>query len=175
MLIDLSEILSTEGLTKSVEVHVDFDSFQFKGMDYRVGQADDFQLNLSNDGKNRVKVTGSTDVVMELVCDRCLEDVEVKVILDFKHKIDTESDAYDQSEDLDENNYIDGYSLDVEQLVYNELLVGWPTKILCSEDCKGICNVCGQNLNKGTCNCEDTGLDPRMSVIRDVFKNFKEV
>ena len=105
----------------------------------------------------------------------CLEDVEVKVTLDFKHKIDTESDAYDQSEDLDENNYIDGYSLDVEQLVYNELLVGWPTKILCSEDCKGICNVCGQNLNKGTCNCEDTGLDPRMSVIRDVFKNFKEV
>ena len=62
MLIDLSEILSTEGLTKSVEVHVDFDSFQFKGMDYRIGQADDFQLNLSNDGKNRVKVTGSTDV-----------------------------------------------------------------------------------------------------------------
>ena len=56
MLIDLSEILSTEGLTKSVEVHVDFDSFQFKGMDYRIGQADDFQLNLSNDGKNRVKV-----------------------------------------------------------------------------------------------------------------------
>ena len=32
MLIDLSEILSTEGLTKSVEVHVDFDNFQFKGM-----------------------------------------------------------------------------------------------------------------------------------------------
>ena len=113
--------------------------------------------------------------VVMVPCDRCLEDVEVKVTLDFKHKIDTESDAYDQSEDLDENNYIDGYSLDVEQLVYNELLVGWPTKILCSEDCKGICNVCGQNLNKGTCNCEDTGLDPRMSVIRDVFKNFKEV
>lgn len=46
MLIDLSEILSTEGLTKSVEVHVGFDSFQFKGMDYRIGQADDFQLDL---------------------------------------------------------------------------------------------------------------------------------
>ena len=108
-------------------------------------------------------------------CDRCLDDVEVKVELEFEHKITTDTEAEDQSEELDENNYIDGYSLDVEQLVYNELLVGWPTKILCSEDCKGICNVCGQNLNKGTCNCEDTGLDPRMSVIRDVFKNFKEV
>ena len=35
--------------------------------------------------------------------------------------------------------------------------------------------LCGQNLNEGTCDCEDTGLDPRMSVIRDLFKNFKEV
>ena len=56
-----------------------------------------------------------------------------------------------------------------------EILIGWPTKVLCSEDCKGICNVCGQNLNMGTCNCEDTALDPRMSVVRDLFKNFKEV
>ena len=79
------------------------------------------------------------------------------------------------SDEFDESNYIDGYTLDVDKLVYNEVLIGWPTKILCSEDCKGICNVCGQNLNLGTCDCEDTSLDPRMSVIRDVFKNFKEV
>ena len=77
--------------------------------------------------------------------------------------------------ELDEKNYIDGYNLDVDKLLYNEILIGWPMKVLCSEDCKGICNTCGQNLNKGTCNCEDTSLDPRMSVIRDVFKNFKEV
>ena len=81
----------------------------------------------------------------------------------------------EQSEELDETNYIDGYELDVEQLLCNEVLIGWPTKILCSNDCKGICNVCGQNLNQGACGCEDTSLDPRMSVIRDVFKNFKEV
>ena len=74
-----------------------------------------------------------------------------------------------------QKNYIDGYNLDVDKLIYNEILIGWPMKILCREDCKGICNMCGQNLNKGTCDCEDTSLDPRMSVIRDVFKNFKEV
>ena len=70
---------------------------------------------------------------------------------------------------------IDGYYLDVDKMLYNEILIGWPMKVLCSEDCKGICNVCGQNLNKGTCDCEDTSLDPRMSVVRDLFKNFKEV
>ena len=81
----------------------------------------------------------------------------------------------EQAMELDEKNYIDGYNLDVDKLLYNEILIGWPMKILCREDCKGICNMCGQNLNKGTCDCEDTSLDPRMSVIRDVFKNFKEV
>ena len=126
-------------------------------------------------GDRKLEVTGKAEITSVASCDRCLEDVEVKVTLDFKHKIDTESDAYDQSEDLDENNYIDGYSLDVEQLVYNELLVGWPTKILCSEDCKGICNVCGQTPNTGTSNSKGFVRYPRMSVIRDVFKNFKEV
>ena len=84
------------------------------------------------------------------------------------------SDA-DLGEGLDESNFISGYHLDVDKMLYNEILIGWPTKVLCSEDCKGICNVCGQNLNMGTCNCEDTALDPRMSVVRDLFKNFKEV
>ena len=88
---------------------------------------------------------------------------------------DTDMDCADDDDDSDEANYIDGYHLDVEQLLYNEILVGWPTKVLCSEDCKGICSVCGQNLNEGTCDCEDTSLDPRMSVIRDLYKNFKEV
>ena len=37
------------------------------------------------------------------------------------------------------------------------------------------CSICGQNLNQGSCDCEDTSLDPRMSVIRDLYKNFKEV
>ena len=110
-------------------------------------------------------------------CDRCLEPVATVFDLNIsritKGNVTDESEV--ESEDLDEANYIDGYTLDVDQLVGSEILIGWPTKILCSEDCKGICNVCGQNLNQGTCNCEDTSLDPRMSVIRDVFKNFKEV
>ena len=113
----------------------------------------------------------------EIPCDRCLEPVATVFDLNIsritKGNVTDESEV--ESEDLDEANYIDGYTLDVDQLISSEILIGWPTKILCSEDCKGICNVCGQNLNQGTCNCEDTSLDPRMSVIRDVFKNFKEV
>ena len=175
MQIHLSDISSSEGKSQHYSVAFEMDTITFQQGTFPVLAKEPVELTITNTGDRVLELEGSGLVTVGIPCDRCLEDVEVKVTLEIKHKIDTESDAYDQSEDLDENNYIDGYSLDVEQLVYNELLVGWPTKILCSEDCKGICNVCGQNLNKGTCNCEDTGLDPRMSVIRDVFKNFKEV
>ena len=114
-------------------------------------------------------------MVLEIPCDRCLEAVPTEFILEFTKNVDLDESSEEQAMELDEKNYIDGYNLDVDKLLYNEILIGWPMKILCREDCKGICNMCGQNLNKGTCDCEDTSLDPRMSVIRDVFKNFKEV
>ena len=47
-------------------------------------------------------------------------------------------------------------------------------KVLCRENCKGICNRCGANLNLGSCKCDDAELDPRMSKILDIFNQFKE-
>ena len=43
------------------------------------------------------------------------------------------------------------------------------------DDCKGICSRCGANLNIQTCDCDTTGLDPRMAAIKDIFSKFKEV
>ena len=78
-------------------------------------------------------------------------------------------------EQLDENNYIAGYELDVDALIADEMVLQWPMKILCKEDCKGICKVCGTNLNKSTCDCDQTVPDPRMAVFSDIFNQFKEV
>ena len=67
------------------------------------------------------------------------------------------------------------YCLDVDRLIASELMVNLPMKVLCREDCKGICRKCGKNLNEGACGCDDSVPDPRMSVIQDIFKQFKEV
>ena len=77
--------------------------------------------------------------------------------------------------ELDEQPFLNGYNLDVDQLVCNELLLSLPMKVLCREDCKGICNRCGANLNIETCDCDTRALDPRMSVIQDIFNQYKEV
>ena len=80
----------------------------------------------------------------------------------------------DKSPDSDAP-YMEGYHLNVDELINNEILLNWPVKILCREDCKGICPVCGSNLNKGECGCDAFVPDPRMAAIGDIFNANKEV
>ena len=174
MFINLSDVLS--------ELHKPIDKVvpvEMTDIDIALGlmpviEKEDAHIVVKHVKQKELTIDGACRLVLEIPCDRCLEPVATEFDLKFSKNIDLAADD-NQIDELDEKNYIDGYNLDVDKLLYNEMLIGWPMKILCSEDCKGICNTCGQNLNKGTCNCEDTSLDPRMSVIRDVFKNFKEV
>ena len=177
MLLDLSNVLSEQHKSVDEIVSVSFDEFRLRGKCYPILSKEDAHIQVEYVGNQKLKVSGTSKLTIGIPCDRCLEEVPVDFNMDFVRDVETKEAevASDEADQLDENNYIDGYHLDVEKLLYNEILVGWPMKVLCSEDCKGICSVCGQNLNEGTCSCEDTGLDPRMSVIRDVFKNFKEV
>lgn len=176
MILDLSRVLSEQHEPIEQSVPIEANVFRCEMGSFDLVRKSPLSLSIVYAGDKKLEIRGRGEVTAVIPCDRCLADVQVEIPLDFHKKASVDPEgAADETEELDEANYIDGYSFDVEQLIYNELLVGWPTKILCSEDCKGICSVCGQNLNEGTCDCEDTGLDPRMSVIRDVFKNFKEV
>ncbi len=175
MLIDLSDVLSEHHKTIEKDVPVEMTAFQTSFGCFPVIEKQDAHIVVEHVKQRELLITGEADLVLEVPCDRCLEPVKVPCELRFTKNVDLQESEDAQADKLDEKNYIDGYYLDVDRLLYNEILIGWPMKILCDEDCKGICNVCGQNLNQGSCDCEDTSLDPRMSVIRDVFKNFKEV
>ena len=172
MFIDLSDVLSEHHKMIDETVSIEMTEFQFALGSMPIIEKGPVHIVVKHVKQRELTIDGECRLVLEIPCDRCLESVPVEFELNFTKNIDLDDEQIDE---LDEKNYIDGYHLDVDKLLYNEILIGWPMKILCSETCKGICNTCGQNLNKGTCNCEDTSLDPRMSVIRDVFKNFKEV
>lgn len=175
MLINLSDVLSEPHKTIEDNVVPEMKQVSIGGRTFPVDRISPLYIRIEYAGDKKLHITGGSSLTVIIPCDRCLEDVAVDLDLEIEKNVNTDMDCADDDDDSDEANYIDGYHLDVEQLLYNEILVGWPTKVLCSEDCKGICSVCGQNLNEGTCDCEDTSLDPRMSVIRDLYKNFKEV
>ena len=87
----------------------------------------------------------------------------------------SDSDGNSDRIEVDEQDFMDGTMLDVDKLVYPEVLINLPAKILCKPDCLGLCPVCGANLNQGECGCDRSSPDPRMSVIQDIFNNRKEV
>ena len=183
MLIDLSEVLSEQHKTLDVTVPCTMDTFRGEAGAYPLKPQEDVHLTAEYRGKGWVMISGTCRLTVIIPCDRCLTEVPVEFDLKFTENVQLRESKPEpcpeedggKAEEYEEADYIDGYHLDVDKLLYNEILIGWPMKVLCREDCKGICSVCGQNQNEGTCDCEETGLDPRMSVIRDVFKNFKEV
>ena len=172
MLINLSDVLSEHHKTIEQDCPIEMEKFESDLGVFPITEKEIFHIVIKHTKGRELLIRGTAKLTIVIPCDRCLTDVPTEFGLDFEKVVDLSDE---QKDELDEKNYIDGYHLDVDKLLYNEILIGWPMKILCSDDCKGICNVCGQNLNEGTCDCEDTSLDPRMSVIRDVFKNFKEV
>lgn len=175
MLINLSEIMSIPGNNVRKDMPLGLDTFSFRGAEYIFAHKEPVTLSIVNMGNRKVSIEASTKLALSIPCSRCLEEVIAPLDIHMFKEVDFRSTEEERIKDLDELNYISGYNLDVDLLVYDEILIGFPLKVLCKENCNGICNVCGTNLNEGTCDCESTGTDPRMSVIRDIFTNFKEV
>ena len=175
MLLDLSELLSGNCRLKEFDATLSMNEFDSSLGSYQIEEKPDFTIKISTTGNRKFLVTASGYVVMDIPCGRCLTDVSTKVPFEIERELDFTEDAEETDERLEEMTYIDGYHLDVDKLVYSELLLNIPLRVLCSEDCKGLCFKCGADLNKGECGCDIEQLDPRISVIQDIFKNFKEV
>lgn len=175
MLINLSDTLSDQHRTVEETVPLTMDTIRLKAGEYPVIAGGPVHVRAEHIRGKELLIHADARLVAVIPCDRCLEEVRYEFVLDCTKHVDVGLSDAELTEELDESNFIDGYDLDVDKLLYNEILSEWPEKVLCREDCKGLCRVCGRNLNTGSCSCEEPGLDPRMSVVRDLFQNFKEV
>lgn len=175
MLIHLFEILSQEGKTVQETVEFSSDRICFQLGEFKIRSKQPVELTIVNTGHKVLEIKGKTSMKVEIPCDRCLEKVLVEIPLSFSRKVDMKLTEEERVRELDESSYLIGTDLDVDRLVYLEVLMSWPLKVLCKQDCKGICSQCGKNLNEGPCDCKDEPKDPRMAAISDIFRNFKEV
>lgn len=175
MLINLTELFTREGKTNDYAVELDCREFQIPQGICPVSDSKPVTFYIENVGDRTLVLSGEAEFTLMIPCDRCLEPVEVAFQLSIERTLDMNLTDEERIANLDEQPYLQGYNLDVDQLVRDELLLNLPMKVLCDEDCKGICNRCGANLNHETCDCDRSSLDPRMSVIQDIFKQFKEV
>lgn len=171
MLIDLRALLSGTQEEQSISVPLEMDVFKTAYAAYDIADKQPVALLLEKTGRNKLSVKGRGLVTLDIPCDRCLESVLTSI----PFEIDRQFDLDAVQEEAEEKDYIDGYNLDVDKLVFGEILLSIPGKTLCRADCKGLCPKCGANLNRAECGCDRTSLDPRMSVFKDILNNFKEV
>ncbi len=111
-----------------------------------------------------ITLTAEASVSYKTHCARCLADVEdtvrflcEKTVADEKGLLrleNTENDDYVQ---------IKGGKLDLDVPICDEILLGFPMRILCSDDCKGLCAGCGADLNREACRCTKKEVDPRLA------------
>ena len=173
MKVELADIISCENKEVSKQVEIELMSFNSRLGEFPIVKKAPFVLSFTNEENKRLFIRGEAEVAIAIPCDRCLNDVD----REFQILIDKELDLTNQDEEkrMDETDYMIGTSLDVDKLIFGEILVNWPMKVLCKEDCKGICKRCGANLNITECQCQKTEPDPRMAAIQDIFNKFKEV
>ena len=174
MLVNLSDVLTSEGKTEELSADLEMTSFKSRLGEFLITEKSPVAFTFTNIGVVKAKVEGSTELKFDTRCDRCLGEVPVTLTLEFDAVVTSPGTATEDEED-DELNFMEGYQLDVEAFVYDEIIVNWPVKILCREDCKGVCPVCGQNLNERECGCDTFVPDPRMAAIKDIFNANKEV
>ena len=175
MQIHLSDIADSEGKKIQITSELELEKINFQLGEFPILQKSPVELTIINTGDRVLELEGQGNVTVGIPCDRCLEEVSVEIPYSIERKLDMKQSDSDRVKNLDENDYLTGMDLDVDRLVYLEVLMSWPLKVLCREDCKGICSRCGKNLNKGSCGCAEEPKDPRMAAISDIFSKFKEV
>ena len=177
MMLNLYDVLSVVGKETTAKVEIAQLKTCFRGENIVVACQEPFEVVMSHVSKDVVSISFETQVDVVRTCSRCLEDVKCTHTLSVFRNINVaKKEAYiDDASEADEISYIEDCNLDIDMLVLDELYTILTMNVVCKEDCKGICKVCGTNLNESTCNCDQTVPDPRMAVFSDIFNQFKEV
>ncbi len=175
MLISLSEIMSTKDKVEHIIAPIEMEEFIYEGTSCKIARKEPVKLTICNLGDRKVLIEGTARLSIIIFCARCLKELHYPMEISISKEMDFKLTQEERVEELDEANYIIGFNLDVDILIRDEIIIGFPMRLLCSDECKGICMHCGTNLNESSCDCDNTVLDPRMSAIRDIFNNFKEV
>jgi uncharacterized protein len=130
-------------------------------------------LSFDVDGQDtgRYRVAGHLSGEIELSCSRCLEPFTQAVKADFDLRyVPRVENAGDGEQEVDEDDLSTAFyaddQIDLGQLIMEQFHLALPMKPLCAEACRGLCPLCGTNLNTGSCGCKQEWIDPRLEALK---------
>ncbi len=165
MVIDLKRIFANDNASLPIDYELDLSSIEFSGY-----------FPLKNPVSAKGCISNRASVVLldleisyfyEAPCDRCGEVVSNPHTFSVNKVLATSIEG----EESDTIITVPDMSFDIDEFIYSEVVLDAPSKHLCSENCKGVCAVCGKNLNSGECQCDKKEVDPRLSKLLDLLNN----
>lgn len=111
--------------------------------------------------KGSYRISGEGTATLFIPCARCLSPVKTDVSFDFSYDCSRESGTDEDGEQLP--FLLDEETIDTDLLISSELTQAMPMRVLCREDCKGVCPLCGKDLNEGNCMCGERSAPTRLA------------
>ncbi len=162
MIISLSDLANSKAFKKEIHMCYEREPIYFEGdkIEFVEPICAHGTLSLIEDVL-QLKLKVSTEV--RIPCSRCLEF--------FNYPLEFHMDERISNEDVEDDEVlvVNGDNLDITEMLENSIIMELPTKKLCNEDCKGLCQQCGINLNKSSCKCDNFNVDPRLAKLKDMF------
>ena len=165
MLLDLGQIIDRPGESLPFSVSVDLS-------DLRYGICNPVSEPVKAEGLVRntagvLMMKGSIDTCIHGICDRCAREFDREIHFPIDVVLVTELQS---EENEDEWVFpLEGDSADLDDIVRTVFVLNLDSKLLCKEDCKGLCCRCGKNLNDGPCSCQKE-LDPRFAALQQLLE-----
>ena len=165
MFLDLKPLFAGSREFLSVEFEMDLSEFEFLGVK-------PFHAPVAISGKivsraGLVESQLSCKVSYVGVCDRCLKET----VKDYTVEINRTIVVSLENEENDDIAVVPDMQLDLDDFCYPDIVMSLPTKLLCKDSCKGLCPICGKNLNDGDCGCIVKEVDPRLAALAELLNN----
>ena len=160
MFLDLREIIEVPG--KSVPFKCELDTEGLLNESIKAYHSDPVAEGRVSNAAGILTLEGTLEADMTCVCDRCGKEFDSVKLMDLNAYIS------DGESDDPEAFVLDGDKLDLSTALSTLFVLDMETKFLCSEDCKGLCSVCGADLNLGPCGCRKE-IDPRLAVLEQLL------
>ena len=127
------------------------------------------KVELVTGALGEIRVKGHIAVRMEADCDRCLEPAQYPIDSDFELYYRPVEEGYGEEKVLDEGEaemgFYDGDGIELNDVLREYVILALPMQRVCSENCLGICPVCGQNRNHNQCACQKSAVDDRWAAL----------
>ena len=168
MIIDVSLLLKEYGKKIILNDEICLEDTPFLGETYHFVRPVKINGSITNNGK-ALELKAACDACFITGCARCTKEIEVSESFDID-EILTRNDGSVDENDTDAILF-EGMEIELDDIVLNGFLMNVSGRYLCKDDCKGLCEMCGADLNEGDCGCSDNAVSPGWEGLLDIINS----